>query len=85
MADGTPFVRSYTWTKSVLQQRGLVTKAAKRSAAQVRFPCAGVSLMALPCGLGFLESQFPVVLNASLADQADVSAIACRANGGRQA
>ena len=23
MADGTPFVRSYTWTKSVLQQRGL--------------------------------------------------------------
>src|SRR4029079_8692998 len=32
MADGTPFVRSYTWTKSVLQQRGLVTKAPKRSA-----------------------------------------------------
>ena len=32
MADGKLFVRSYTWTKSVLQQRGLVTKAAKRSA-----------------------------------------------------
>src|SRR4029453_3089507 len=32
MADGKPFVRSYTWTKSVLQQRGLVTKAPKRSA-----------------------------------------------------
>src|SRR5215213_5979263 len=32
MADGTPFGRSYTWTKSVLQLRGLVSKAPKRSA-----------------------------------------------------
>src|SRR3954463_14035361 len=32
MADGKPFVRSYTWTKSVLQQRGLITRAPKRSA-----------------------------------------------------
>ncbi len=32
MADGKPFSRGYTWTKSVLQQRGLVTKAPKRSA-----------------------------------------------------
>src|SRR4051812_17852724 len=32
MAEGQPFGRSYTWTKSVLQQRGLVTKAPKRSA-----------------------------------------------------
>src|SRR4029453_18277630 len=32
MADGRPFLRSYTWTKSVLQMRGLVAKAAKRSA-----------------------------------------------------
>src|SRR5215210_1512279 len=32
MADGKPFVRSYTWTKSVLQLRGLVSKAPKRSA-----------------------------------------------------
>src|SRR4051812_17002527 len=32
MANGQPFGRSYTWTKSVLQQRGLVTKAPKRSA-----------------------------------------------------
>jgi hypothetical protein len=32
MADGTPFGRSYTWTKSVLQQRGLITRAPKRSA-----------------------------------------------------
>jgi Winged helix-turn helix len=32
MADGTPFGRSYTWTKSVLQLRGLVSKAPKRAA-----------------------------------------------------
>src|SRR3954470_3026619 len=32
MADGTPFSRGYTWTKSVLQSRGLVSKAPKRSA-----------------------------------------------------
>jgi winged helix-turn helix protein len=32
MADGTSFVRGYTWTKSVLQGRGLTTKAPKRSA-----------------------------------------------------
>src|SRR4051795_8468540 len=32
MADGTPFSRGYTWTKSVLQVRGLVRKAPRRSA-----------------------------------------------------
>ena len=32
MADGKPFSRGYTWTKSVLQLRGLVSKAPKRSA-----------------------------------------------------
>src|SRR3954463_11763751 len=32
MAEGQPFGRSYTWTKSVLQQRGLITRAPKRSA-----------------------------------------------------
>jgi hypothetical protein len=36
MADGKPFSRGYTWTKSVLQQRGLVTKAPKRSAHRKR-------------------------------------------------
>src|SRR5438045_5581795 len=36
MADGKLFVRSYTWTKSVLQPRGLVTKAPKRSAHRKR-------------------------------------------------
>jgi Helix-turn-helix domain len=36
MADGQPFGRSYTWTKSVLQLRGLVSKAPKRSAHRKR-------------------------------------------------
>jgi hypothetical protein len=30
MADGKPFKRSYSWTKSVLQLRGLTTKAPRR-------------------------------------------------------
>jgi hypothetical protein len=45
MADGKPFSRGYTWTKSVLQLRGLVTKAPKRSAhrkKRVRRPLPGM-------------------------------------------
>ena len=45
MANGTPFSRGYTWTKSVLQLRGLVTKAPKRSAhrkKRVRRPLPGM-------------------------------------------
>jgi transposase InsO family protein len=30
MSDGKPFTRSYSWTKSVLQLRGLTTKAPRR-------------------------------------------------------
>src|SRR5215213_3813690 len=44
MADGTPFSRGYTWTKSVLQLRGLVSKAPKRSAHRKKRragPCQG--------------------------------------------
>jgi transposase len=47
MADGQPFGRSYTWTKSVLQQRGLVTKAPKRSVhrkKRARRPLPGMLL-----------------------------------------
>src|SRR3954451_19266544 len=47
MADGRLFVRGYTWTKSVLQQRGLVKKAAKRSAhrkKRARRPLPGLLL-----------------------------------------
>src|SRR3712207_2382038 len=45
MADGKPFSRGYTWTKSVLQLRGLVSKAPKRSAhrkKRVRRPLPGM-------------------------------------------
>src|SRR3954465_7110971 len=47
MADGTPFSRGYTWTKSVLQVRGLVSKAPKRSAhrkKRARRPLPGMLL-----------------------------------------
>src|SRR4051812_21418322 len=47
MADGTPFGRGYTWTKSVLQLRGLVSKAPKRSAhrkKRARRPLPGLLL-----------------------------------------
>lgn len=45
LADGRPFARGYTWTKSVLQLRGLVTKAPRRSAhrkRRARRPLAGM-------------------------------------------
>src|SRR4051794_3442584 len=47
MADGTPFSRGYTWTKSVLQLRGLVSKAPQRSAhrkKRARRPLPGMLL-----------------------------------------
>ena len=47
MADGKPFQRGYTWTKSVLQSRGLMTKAPKRSAhrkKRERKPMLGMML-----------------------------------------
>src|SRR5215208_1903419 len=47
MADGTPFSRGYTWTKSVLQLRGLVSKAPRRSAhrkKRARRPLPGMLL-----------------------------------------
>ena len=45
MSDGRRFLRGYTWTKSVLQLRGLTTKAPKRSAhrkKRVRRPLPGM-------------------------------------------
>ena len=47
MADGQPFKRSYSWTKSVLQSRGLVSKAKKRGRhlrKRERKPMAGMML-----------------------------------------
>jgi len=47
MSNGRMFARGYTWTKSVLQLRGLVTKAPKRSAhrkKRQRRPVPGMML-----------------------------------------
>ena len=47
MSDGSAFKRSCTWTKGVLQSRGLVTKASKRSVhrrERVRRPLFGMML-----------------------------------------
>ena len=47
MGDGASFKRSYTWTKGVLQSRGLLTKAPKRSVhrkKRVRRPLLGMML-----------------------------------------
>ena len=47
MSGGEEFKRGYTWTKSVLQQRGLITKAPKRSVhrkKRVRRPLLGMML-----------------------------------------
>src|SRR4051812_17668250 len=47
MADGAPVSRGYPWTKSVLQQRGLIPRAPKRSAhrkKRARRPLPGMLL-----------------------------------------
>jgi hypothetical protein len=71
MADGKPFVRSYTWTKSVLQQRGLVTKAPKRSAhrkKRVRRPLPGMLLFQDGSKHAWLPQEPPVDLVVTLDD-----------------
>ena len=48
MRDGSVFQRSYSWTKSVLQSRGLVSRAKKRGKhlrKRERKPLAGMMLM----------------------------------------
>ena len=60
MGDGQPFMRSYSWTKSVLQLRGLTTKAPRRGVhrrKRERRPLPGMMLFQdgskhawLPCG-----------------------------------
>src|SRR3982750_3707069 len=47
MADGKPFVRSYPWTKSVLQRRGLITRpptGAPHRKKRARRPLPGMLL-----------------------------------------
>src|SRR5439155_3275423 len=71
MADGTPFSRGYTWTKSVLQQCGLVTKAPKRSAhrkKRARRPLPGMLLFQDGSKHAWLPQEPPLDLVVTLDD-----------------
>jgi Helix-turn-helix domain len=71
MADGKPFVRSYTWTKSVLQQRGLVTKAPNRSAhrkKRARRPLPGMLVFQDGSRHAWLPQEPPLDLVVMLDD-----------------
>ena len=71
MADGRPFLRSYTWTKSVLQMRGLVAKAAKRSAhrkKRARRPLPGMLLFQDGSKHAWLPQEPPLDLVVTLDD-----------------
>jgi Helix-turn-helix domain len=71
MADGKLFVRSYTWTKSVLQLRGLVSKAPKRSAhrkRRARRPLPGMLLFQDGSKHAWLPGSPPLDLIVTLDD-----------------
>jgi helix-turn-helix protein len=71
MADGKPFVRSYTWTKSVLQSRGLVTKAPRRSAhrkKRARRPLPGMLMFQDGSSHAWLPGSPPLDLIVTLDD-----------------
>jgi hypothetical protein len=71
MADGRPFLRSYTWTKSVLQMRGLVAKAPKRSAhrkKRARRPLPGMLLFQDGSKHAWLPQEPPLDLVVTLDD-----------------
>ena len=71
MADGKLFVRSYTWTKSVLQMRGLVAKAPKRSAhrkKRARRPLPGMLLFQDGSKHAWLPQEPPLDLVVTLDD-----------------
>jgi transposase InsO family protein len=71
MADGTPFSRSYTWTKSVLQSRGLVTKAPRRSAhrkKRARRPLPGMLMFQDGSSHAWLPGSPPLDLIVTLDD-----------------
>ena len=60
MADGAPFKRSYSWTKSVLQSRGLVGKAkvrGKHRRKRLRKPLPGMMLLQPFGGLRRLQPR----------------------------
>jgi len=71
MVDGQPFGRSYTWTKSVLQMRGLVTKAPKRSAhrkKRARRPLPGMLVVQDGSNHAWLPQGPPLDLIVTLDD-----------------
>jgi Winged helix-turn helix len=71
MTDGQPFGRSYTWTKSVLQSRGLVTKAPRRSAhrkKRARRPLPGMLMFQDGSSHAWLPGSPPLDLIVTLDD-----------------
>lgn len=71
MPDGAKFLRSYTWTKSVLQLRGLTTKAKKRGAhrrRRERRPLPGMMLFQDASTHAWLEGRGPLDLVATMDD-----------------
>jgi transposase len=69
--DGATFSRSYTWTKSVLQLRGLTTKAKKRGAhrrRRERRPLPGMMLFQDASTHAWLEGRGPLDLVATMDD-----------------
>ena len=71
MADGRPFLRSYTSTKSVLQMRGLVAKAPKRSVhrkKRARRPLPGMLLFQDGSKHAWLPQEPPLDLVVTLDD-----------------
>src|SRR3954465_5582682 len=71
MADGRPFLRSYTWTKSVLQMRRLVAKAPKRSAhrkERARRPLPGMLVFQDGSKHAWLPQEPPLDLVVTLDD-----------------
>jgi hypothetical protein len=71
MASGQPFRRGYTWTKSVLQLRGLTTKAPRRSVhrkKRERRPLPGRRLFQDGSRHAWLAGQPPLDLIVTLDD-----------------
>jgi Winged helix-turn helix len=86
MADGKPFSRGYTWTKSVLQLRGLVSKAARRSAhrkKRARRPLPGMLLFQDSSKLAWLPQgpELDLVVTLDDATSAMLSAVLVEEEG----
>jgi hypothetical protein len=69
--DGLPFGRGYTWTKSVLQQRGLTSRAKARGVhrkKRVRKPLPGMMLFQDGSSHAWLVGQPPLDLIVTMDD-----------------